>query len=112
MSCNQPVETIENDVLIVAVQELDGGYFMWQKGLTIETGADDGIYFEYNDQKFGGHDIVTECKIDRDGMHAVLANRELVHFYFPPKFDNYSELKSGLLKIYSSNSSVLEFHDI
>jgi len=61
MSYDYPVEIIENDVLVVSVQSLDGSYFMWQKGLTEDTGSNEGIYFEIDDQINGGHDTVEEC---------------------------------------------------
>ncbi len=50
MSYDEPIETIENDVLTVGVGAYDGGYILWQRGLTAETNADDGVYFEYDDQ--------------------------------------------------------------
>jgi hypothetical protein len=105
-------EQIENDVLVVAVVDAKDSYFMWQRGLTEDVGSEDGIYFEFDDQINGGHEIMKECTIDLDGMHVVLASGKMEHFYFPPKFDKYIELKKGLLKIYEGNEHVLEFHDI
>ncbi|MCW8876135.1 MAG: hypothetical protein OQJ89_06305 [Kangiellaceae bacterium] len=111
MSYEHPIEIEEDDVLVIAVQDSNGNYFMWQKGLTEEVGSGDGVYFEYDDQINGGHNIVVECTIDRDGMHVVLADRKMEHFYFPSDFNKYDELKGGLLKIYKGNEDVLEFHD-
>jgi hypothetical protein len=110
MTSEQKIETIENNVLIVAVQDSAGGYFIWQKGLTKEVGSEDGVYFEFDDQVNGGYDIVKECTIDTDGIHVVLSNGRLAHFYFPKEFKKYSELKNGLLKVYEGLEHLLEFH--
>lgn len=110
MSYEDKIELLEDEVLTVCVGTEDG-YFMWQKGLTEEVGSKDGIYFEFDDQINGGFNIVKECTIDFDGMHVVLENGKLEHFHFPKDFDKYSELKSGLLKIYEEDIKVLEFHD-
>jgi len=102
-------EQIENDVLVVGVVDAEGSYFMWQRGLTEDVGSEDGIYFEFDDQINGGHDILVECTIDRDGIHVVLANGNLEHFYFPNDFKQLEELKSGLAKIYEGNNNVVEY---
>jgi hypothetical protein len=99
----------ENDVLIVGVQNGTGDYIMWQRGLKAETGSNDGIYFEYTDQRNGDYDIVAECTVTNDGIHIVLSNGELVHFYFPPGFDKFKDLQIGLERIYSDKRDVLEF---
>jgi hypothetical protein len=109
MSYDHPIEIVENDVLVVSVVDSDGNYFMWQKGLTEEVGSDDGIYFEYNDQINGRHNQVTECTITNDGIHIVLANGNLEHFYFPAKFDKFNELRAGLNKIYAEHGGIIEF---
>jgi len=103
------IENIENDVLTVAVQGWGGGYVMWQRGLTEEVGSEDGIYFEYDDQKNGGYNNVQECTVTSDGIHIVLTNGQLAHFYFSKGFNKYSELKTGLNNIYQGNKHVLEF---
>lgn len=112
MSYEFPIETQENDVLVVAIQDNEGSYFMWQKGLTEDVGSEDGIYFEFNDQINGGHNIVKECTIDRDGIHVVFSDSKLEHFYFPQGFNKYDDLKKGLLKIYEGIDGILEFNEI
>ncbi len=109
MSYKSEIESIENDVLTVAVQGWDNGYVLWQKGLTEEVGSKDGIYFEYDDQINGGYNNVKECTVTSDGIHVVLANDQLAHFYFNKGFNKFTELKTGLEKIYHGNLHVLEF---
>lgn len=109
MNYEHEIESIENDVLTVAVQGWDDGYVLWQKGLAKEVGSDDGIYFEYDDQINGGYNNVKECTVTSDGIHFVLTNNELAHFYFIKGFDKFAELKAGLEKIYLGNEHVLEF---
>jgi hypothetical protein len=112
MTYEHSIEFEENDVLTVVIQGVDGSYFMWQRGLTEDVGASDGVYFEVDTQNRGGHEVVKECSLDEDGIHVVLRNGELEHFYFPPKFDKHHELQTGLLKIYQGKENVLEIHDI
>ncbi len=109
MSYDHPIEIIENDVLVVSVLGSDGSYFMWQKGLTEDVGSEDGIYFEFDDQINGGHNQVKECTVTNDGIHVVLGNGKLEHFYFPPKFDKFKELQAGLNKIYAEQGGIFEF---
>ncbi len=109
MSYDHPIEIVENDVLIVSVLGADDSYFMWQKGLTEEAGSDDGIYFEFDDQINGGHNLVTECTVTNDGIQVALANGKLEHFYFPHTFDKYKELQAGLNNIYAESGGILEF---
>jgi len=109
MSYDHPIEIIENDVLIVSVLGADGSYFMWQKGLSEEVGSKDGIYFEFDDQINGSHNLVAECTVTNDGIHIVLTTGKLEHFYFPPSFDKYEELQVGLNNIYAEQRGILEF---
>lgn len=109
MSYDHPIEIVENDVLVVSVVGSDGSYFMWQKGLTEEVGSDDGIYFEFDDQINGRHNQVKECTVTNDGIHVVLANDNLEHFYFPPNFDKFKELQVGLNRMYAEQSGIVEF---
>lgn len=104
-----PIETIENDVLVVSVQGADGSYFMWQKGLTEKIGSDNGIYFEFNDQINGRYNHVKECTVTNDGIHVVLANDNLVHFCFPPDFNQLQEFQIGLNKIYTEQAGIVKF---
>lgn len=109
MSYEHEIESIEDDVLTVAVQGWDNGYVLWQRGLSIEVDSDDGVCFEYDDQINGDYNNVKECTVTSDGIHVVLANSELVHFYFNKGFDKFYELKAGLEKIYQGNEHVLAF---
>ncbi len=109
MSYHHPIEIIENDVLVVSVLGVDGSYFIWQKGLTEDVGSDDGIYFEFDDQINGNYNQIKECTVTNDGIHVVLANGNLEHFYFPPDFDKLQELQAGLKKIYAEQSGIVEF---
>jgi len=109
MSYDHPIEIVENDVLVVSVVDSDGSCFIWQKGLTEEVGSDDGIYFEFDDQINGRHNHVKECTVTNDGIHVVLANGNLEHFYFPPNFDKFQELLAGLNKIYAEHGDIVEF---
>ena len=110
MSYEHEIERIDNDVLTVAVQGWDEGYVLWQRALTKEVGSENGIYFECDDQLNGGYNTVKECTVTSDGIHIVLTNDELVHFYFTNGFDKFAELKSGLEKIYQGQDHVLEFN--
>lgn len=107
MSYDLPIEIVENDVFFVSVLGSDDSYFMWQKGLAEEVGSEDGIYFEFDDQINGGHNLVTECTVTNDGIHVLLTNRKLKHHYFPPRFDKYKEMQAGLNKIYAEQKSPL-----
>lgn len=109
MSYEHENENIEDAVLTVSVQGWDDGYVLWQKGLTKDVGLEDGVYFEYDDQIIGGYNNVKECTVTSDGIHIVLANDELAHFYFDTGFDKFAELKAGLEKVYQGNEHVLEF---
>lgn len=109
MSYEHEIENIEDDVLTVAVQGWDDGYVLWQRGLTKDVGSEDGVYFEYDDQINGGYNNVKECTVTSDGIHIVLVNDELAHFYFNKGFDKFAELKAGLEKVYQGNEHVLEF---
>ncbi len=109
MSYEHEIESIEDDVLTVAVQGWDNGYVLWQRGLSKEVGSGDGVYFEYDDQINGGYSNVKECTVASDGIRVVLTNNELAHFYFDEGFDKFAELKVGLEKIYQGNEHVLKF---
>lgn len=110
MSHIDPIEIVENDVLVVVVQGADGSYFMWQKGLTKEVGSDDGIYFEFNDQIKGSFNQVKKCTVTNDGIHVILSNGNSEHFYFPSNFDKLEELQLGLNKIYADQGGIIEFN--
>ena len=103
------VKIIEDDVLIVGVEGLNGGYLMWQRGLTEATGMNDGIYFEMNDQIHGGYNLVKECTVNSESVNFSLINGESVEFSFPPGFTAQLELKQGLQEIYQGAEHVLRF---
>ncbi|ABC31082.1 hypothetical protein HCH_04377 [Hahella chejuensis KCTC 2396] len=109
MSYQHKIVSVENDVLIVAVEGWGDGYILWQRGLTEEAGSEHGIYFECDDQFNGGFNCVEECLVTSDGIHVSLANGKLAHFYFIKGFDKFVELKSGLMQIYEGHEDVLEF---
>ena len=99
-------ESVENDVLVIRLQVSDNEYLLWQLSLDDEDVA--GVYFEFNDQLNGGYSNVKEICLMRDGIHFVMADDRLEHFYFKKKFDNYTQLVAGLTKIYKNSPSVLE----
>jgi hypothetical protein len=105
----QRIKTVEDDVLIVGIEGLNGSYLMWQKGLSEYTGINDGIYFEMNDQIHCGYNLVKECTMDSEGVTLSLVNGESVKFLFPPGFDAQLELKQGLREIYQGAEHVLRF---
>lgn len=109
MSYIDPIEIVENDVLVVAVQGADGRYFMWQKGLTKEAGSDDGVYFEFNDQINGSFNQVKKCTVTNEGIHVMLSNGNSERFRFLPNFNKLEELQVGLKKIYAEQGDIVEF---
>lgn len=109
MNYEEPIEHIENDVLTIGVAGDDGRYLLWQKGLTPETGSEDGVYFEFNDQINGGYEIIQTCTVTNEGIAVVLANGKSEHFCFPKGFDKLSELKAGLNKVYQNKKSPVKF---
>lgn len=109
MSNEYEIEYIKDDVLTVAVKGWMGGYVLWRRGLSVEAGSESGIYFEYDSQKNGGYNNVHECTVTCDGIHIVLANGNLAHFYFVKGFNRFAELKSGLKTIYHGKESIVEF---
>ena len=105
----QRIKTVEDDVLIVGIEGLNGSYLMWQKGLSESTGINDGVYFEMNDQIHGGYNLVKKCAMDNEGVTLSLVGGESVKFPFPPGFDAQLELKQGLREIYQGVEHVLRF---
>ena len=95
----------EDDIHYIALGN-EKDYLLWQKNITEFEGD---IYFEYEDQSKGGYNIVKEATIDRDGIHLVLRDESLVHYYFEKEFDEYSLLKEALEKMYVQHRDILEF---
>ena len=84
-------------------------YFLWQKDEKF-SGKDE-VYFEWNDQSNGGCNLISECSINRDGIHVVLSDAQLVHFYFCDLArEQWEALREHLETMYSRNSTVLEFN--
>ncbi|MBU6955025.1 hypothetical protein [Hahella sp. HN01] len=110
MSNQYEVVTIENDVLIVGVEGCDDGYILWQRGLTEDTGSEDGIYFEFDDQINGDFNCIKKCVVGNDGIRVAMTDGKSMHFYFKEGFNRFEELKSGLLQIYQGSEDILEFH--
>lgn len=59
-SCNA-----ELDVLLVCFLMVSGDYVLFQKGLTENAGLNKPPYFEFNDQLYGGDDVVKSCRVTR-----------------------------------------------
>jgi hypothetical protein len=50
-----------------------------------------------------------ECTLDKDGIHIVLNNQQLVHFYFVNcPADHWEALAKGLKSIYQAHPEILE----
>lgn len=109
MSYDHPIEIVEHGTLVVAVLAADGGYFMWQKGISDDADSQDGIHFEFDGQENGGYNQVRRCTVTRDGIDVVLSDDRLECLCFPPGFDRFNELKDGLNRMYAAQERVLEF---
>jgi hypothetical protein len=81
---------------------------MWQKDTSPKSSEGAEIYFEYDDQSTGAYNSTLECTVTMDGIHVVLTDGTLAHFYFPKDFDRLQELKEGLEEIYRETPDVLE----
>ena len=98
---------VEDGIHVVGVQnDPEKDYLLWQRAK-----AEKSIHFEWNGQANSGYDIVKECSLDRDGIHIVLSNNKLVHFYFQKcSKEDWEILVDGLRNIYSNDSSILEIY--
>ncbi len=95
----------DDDLLIVRFYNGDEDYCLWQ----VEKNNESKIYFEFDDQKNGGYNIVKECSIMYDGIHLVLNTNELFYFYINNlSKKDYLLAKSSMENIYSKTSSILE----
>ncbi|MBU1220547.1 hypothetical protein KKF34_02850 [Myxococcota bacterium] len=103
-------ELNEDGILIVLLKISDDQYLLWQSS-TLEVDNSE-VYFEFNDQLSGGYNNIKEITLMRDGIHLVMKNNCLEHFYFDKKFDDYSALASGLKKIYKNNLKNLDILDL
>jgi hypothetical protein len=102
-------ESLESGVLVIELQISNDEYLLWQISPDEENNAD--VYFEFNDQLNGGYNNIKEVCLMRDGIHMVMADDRLEHFYFDKKFNDYTRLVSGLKKVYRNNRSILEVID-
>ncbi|QKX17756.1 hypothetical protein [Microbulbifer sp. YPW1] len=109
MSQEHRIELVENDVCTVSMAGNCGRYFMWQKGLTEQTGSKDGIYFEYNDQINGGYNTASHCVVESTGLRVTLVSTETIFLGFPKNFSQLNELKAALKKVYAEREDALEF---
>ena len=82
----------DDNVIMVGVTDESGDYLLWQRDI---ESAD--IYFEYDDQKNGKVNQVTECTIMYDGIHLVLSSGSFCHYYFSSlSKESYREFVDGL----------------
>lgn len=101
--------THEDGIHTVGASNGDADYILWQ----VSKEEPDSVYFEYYDQINSGYNNVTECTIDMDGLHAVLKDGALVHFYWhPPRHPDLATLVEGLRSIYASIPDILEVHNV
>jgi hypothetical protein len=97
----------EEGLEIIALANGAEDYCLWQ----VEDDRDE-IYFEFDDQINGGHDLVRECTLMFDGMHIVLSSGQLYHFYFDAvSVDDYRKLVAFLENIYPKNVGILDVID-
>jgi len=95
---------LENGIHIVGAYNTEEDYVLWQK-----SENEHEINFEWNSQSNSGYDIVKECTLDRDGMHIVLKDSKMLHFYFSNcLYLEWKKLSDGLQKIYISDSDIID----
>ena len=93
---------------VVAANE-SGDYVLWQRSDAPVDSKE--IHFEWDDQSNGGYDLVSECSIDRDGIHIVLSDNRLVHFYFHAlSKKDWNRFREHLEKMYSGSLGILDFY--
>jgi len=105
----EEIKFIENDVLAVGVSDDEGGYIMWQRGLTEEVGSDHGVYFEFDDQINGGYNNVLNGKVTQTEVLISLDNGSTKVFQLPKGFSQHSELESALKEVYLGFEQKIEF---
>ena len=93
----------EDGVTIIGASNGDSDYCLWQ----VSNDDKNSIYFEHEDQINGGYNIIVECSVMADGIHIVLANSQLYHFYFNDvSSEQYNSFVDALKVIYPD--SILE----
>ena len=97
----------EDEIIFVgAANDPETDYILWTKGIDEKE-----IYFETNGQAKSGYDIVKEITIDFDGVHIVLNDSTVEHFYFNlVEKEDWKKLATGLQKIYQENKDVIEIN--
>ena len=99
----------QDGVFAVGAANGSTDYVMWQR----TDGSIDAseIHFEWNDQSNGGYHLVSECAMDRDGIHLVLSDDQLVHFYFRELTkEQWDRFRDGLERMYLDSARVIEFN--
>lgn len=93
----------QDGLILVGASNSDDEYLLWQR-----NEAESDIHFEWNDQSNGNYNCVTECSVDSDGVHILLKESSLVHFYFHNvSKDELGKLIEGLRDIYRSEPKIL-----
>lgn len=99
--------TYEDDILFVGVYNDPDEYMLWQS-----SPSEGEIHFEWDSQVNGSYDNIQECSIDKDGIHVVLKNKKMVHFYFVDcSTKQWHLFVKGLKKTYTNLPDVLDIYD-
>ncbi|MDG3008240.1 Imm10 family immunity protein [Paludisphaera mucosa] len=88
----------------------EGSYITFQRGAdsarSLEDWEEDGLYFEYKDQLYGGYGLVDACRLGRDRLAIDLATpmselENVVGFDVELAIndESYESLRDGLLRI-------------
>jgi hypothetical protein len=103
--------SIELDVVVVGFLIESGDYVLFQKGLTENAGLHEPPYFEFNDQQYGGYDLVKSCSATRSQVIIELSRpvngiTKLLIGLGGLQAD-YPEIIGQLRRIFSSNKEAL-----
>ena len=109
MSIPDQIAVEQDNVLSVGVEDGQGRHFIWQRGLGVDTGLNDGVYFEFDDQINGGYNIARKVVVSGGGIEVTLSSGETVGIRYPHGFANHQALNSALQQIYQGREDVLEF---
>lgn len=100
---------LKDGVFLVGASDECGDYILWQRPSDASERSE--IHFEWGDQPNGGYQSVSECSVDRDGVHIVLSDSRFVHFYFSELArEDWDRFREGLEEMYLVGSDVLAFH--
>ncbi len=98
----------EDRIVAIGVANGEDDYLLWQA----RSSNSDEIHFEWNDQSNGGYDQVRELTIMPDGMHIVLNDGQLHHFYFNGlSADKYQRLVAALGTLHEGKQDISEVLD-